>query len=57
MRAWALVELGDAEAVDLFIQQQDAERALADCLRDEPAWIDSLRVEQIELDERVQSPN
>jgi hypothetical protein len=55
MRAWALVELGDSEAIDLFLQQQDAERALADCLRDKPEWIGTRRVEQVELDEREPS--
>jgi hypothetical protein len=51
MRAWALVELGDAEAVDLFLREEDAERALAECMRDEPQWAGLLRVERIELDE------
>jgi hypothetical protein len=55
MRAWALVELGDSEAIDLFLQQQDAERALADCLRDKPEWIGTRRVEQVEFDEREPS--
>ncbi len=57
MRAYALVELGDSEAIDLFLREEDAERALADCLQDEPAWIGTPHVEPIELDEHKVSPN
>jgi hypothetical protein len=55
VRAFALVELGDSEAIDLFLREEDAQRALADVLRDEPTSL--LRVELIELDERVFSEN
>jgi hypothetical protein len=54
VRAFALVELGDAEAIDLFLREEDAERALADALRDEPDWVGMLYVE---LDERELSTN
>jgi hypothetical protein len=37
VRAYALVELGDSEAIDLFLREEDAELALRDALRDEPA--------------------
>lgn len=57
VRAYALVELGDSEAIDLFLREEDAERALADCLQDEPAWIGTPHVEPIELDEHKVSPN
>ena len=57
MRAYALVELGDSEAIDLFLWEEDARRALAECLRDEPAWVGALYAEPIELDERDASPN
>lgn len=50
MRAWALVEDGDREAIDVFLSRQEAERALADCLRDEPGWQGLLHVEEIELE-------
>jgi hypothetical protein len=36
--AYALVELGDSEAIDLFLQEEDARRALAEMLLDEPNW-------------------
>jgi len=36
--AWTLVEVGDSEALDVFLCREDAEEALADCLRDEPQW-------------------
>jgi hypothetical protein len=36
VRIYALVELGDPETIDLFFTEEEAERALKDCLRDEP---------------------
>jgi hypothetical protein len=57
MRAYALVELGDTEAIDLFLREEDARAALEDALRDEPGWADTLTVEPAELDERNTSPN
>jgi hypothetical protein len=41
----------------LFLREQDAERALADCLRDEPEWADILRVKPLELDDPGMSTN
>jgi hypothetical protein len=38
MRAYAFVELGDSEAIDLFLREEDARRALEEALYDEPAW-------------------
>ena len=49
MRWYALIEVGDPEAIDVFLRPGDAERALEDCLRDEPAWRGLLRVEEIEF--------
>ena len=57
VRAYALVEIGDSEAIDLFLREADAERALADVLSDEPGWAGTLTVEPIELDERAVSTN
>jgi hypothetical protein len=48
MRLYALVEAGDPEAVDVYLCEQDAQRPLEDCLRDEPSWRDLLRFEEIE---------
>jgi hypothetical protein len=31
MRLYALVEAGDPEAIDVFLCEQDAQRALEDC--------------------------
>jgi hypothetical protein len=36
MRLYALTELHDPEAIELFSTEEDARRALEDCLRDEP---------------------
>ena len=39
MRLYALTELHDPEAIELFISEEDAKRALEDCLRRAPvAW-------------------
>lgn len=57
MRAFALVELGDSEAIELFLREEDARRALAECPSDEPDWAGTLFVEQIELDESKPSAN
>jgi hypothetical protein len=57
MRAYAVVELGDSESIDLFLSEEDAERALKECLREEPGWVGLFSVEAVELDGRVISPN
>jgi len=57
VRAYALVELGDSEAIDLFLREEDARRSLEECIRDEPDWIGTLFGEPIELDERDLSAN
>jgi hypothetical protein len=43
MRLYALVEAGDPETIDLFLSEEEAQRALEGCLRDEPSWRDVLR--------------
>jgi hypothetical protein len=43
MRLYALVEAGDPEAIDVYLCGEDAQRALEDCLRDEPEWRGVLR--------------
>jgi hypothetical protein len=57
VRAYALVELGDSEAIDLFLREEDAQAALEDALRDEPGWAGALSVEAVELDDRDVSAN
>ena len=57
MRAYALVELGDSEAIDLFLREEVAQAALEDALNDEPGWAGTLTVEPIEVDERDVSAN
>ena len=51
------VELGDSEAIDLFLREEDAQAALEDALHDEPAWAGTLSVEPAELDEPEISAN
>ena len=57
IRLYALVEAGDPEAIDVYLCEQDAQRALEDCLRDEPEWRGLLRVETVELAGSDQSAN
>jgi hypothetical protein len=57
MRLYALVEGDDGEAIDVYLREQDAHRALEDCLRDEPIWRDDLSVVEIEFDGLDVSPN
>jgi hypothetical protein len=49
MRISALVEVGDSEAIEMFLRREDAEDALADCLADEPEWRGLLRIKELEL--------
>jgi hypothetical protein len=49
MRLYALVEAGDPEGIDVYLCEQDAQRALDECLHDEPEWRGLLRVEEVEL--------
>jgi hypothetical protein len=56
MRFYALGEAGDPETTDLFLTEEDAERALQGCLRDEPEWCGLLRVVAVEFEASV-SPN
>ena len=57
VRAWALVELGDHEAIDVFVRKEDALKALEDACTDEPQWQGALFVAPIELDESKSSAN
>jgi hypothetical protein len=49
MRLYALVEAGDPEAIEVYLCEQDAQRALQECVRDEPQWQGPLRIEEVEL--------
>jgi hypothetical protein len=57
MCLYALTELHDPEAIELFITEEDADRALEDCLRDEPQWRGHLEVTEFELDHERTSLN
>ena len=49
MRLYALVEAGDPEAIDVYLSEEDARRALNECIRDEPQWAGLLHVAEVEL--------
>jgi hypothetical protein len=57
MRLCALVEAGDSKAIDVYLREQDAERALEDCLRDEPEWRGILEVTDVEFSSASECPN
>ena len=57
MRLYKLTELQDPEAIELFITEEDAKRALEAYLRDEPNWQGRLRVDEVELDNKHTSLN
>jgi hypothetical protein len=57
VRAFALVELGDSEAIDLFLHEEDARGALEAMLLDEPDWSGQFYVQPVELDEQRVSAN
>ena len=44
MRAFALTEIGDSEAIDVCLRREDAWAALAEILEDESDWAGSLFV-------------
>jgi hypothetical protein len=51
MRFFALVDLSLVEAIELYVWREDAERTLAELLRDEPEWRSLFRIEEIDLGE------
>jgi hypothetical protein len=51
MRFFAVVDLWLVEAVELYVRREDAERTLAELLRDEPSWERLFQIEEIELGE------
>ena len=57
MRACALVEIGDPNAIDVYLWREDAFNGLQDILGDEPDWTGLFCVVPIELDERDMSAN
>lgn len=58
MRLYAITELHDPEAIEIFITEEGrTPRALEDCLRDEPQWRGRLEVTEVELDHEHTSLN
>jgi hypothetical protein len=57
MRAFALAELGDRLAMEVFLRSEDAFAALDDALSDDPSGLEFLYVAPVELDERSFSAN
>jgi hypothetical protein len=57
MRLYALTELHEPEGIEFFLTEEDARRALEDCLRDEPGWRELLRVEEIEFSSASECAN
>jgi hypothetical protein len=57
VRVYALVESGDPKEIDVFLREDDARRALEECLRDEPQWESVLSVQAVDLSSDRISPN
>jgi hypothetical protein len=49
VRFYGLVDLSLVEAIELYVRREDAERTLAELLRDEPEWESRFRIEEIEF--------
>jgi hypothetical protein len=53
VRLFVLIDLSVVEmselSADLFVRREDAERTLAELLRDEPEWCGLFRIEAVEL--------
>ena len=53
VQLFVLVDLSVVEMIELsaelFVRREDAERTLAELLRDEPEWCGLFRIEEIEL--------
>ena len=54
---YALVESGDPKGIDVFLREDDAPRALEECLRDELHWESVLSVQAVDLSSDRISPN
>ena len=52
VRFFGVVDVSLSEAVELFVRREDAERTLAELVRDEPQWQTFFRIEPIELGDR-----
>jgi hypothetical protein len=57
VRVYALADLGDRLALDVYVRREDAFAGLEEFLRDQPDCARFLHVVPIELDERMFSPN
>jgi hypothetical protein len=55
MRLYALVEVGDPQAIEVFLSEEHAQRALDDCLKDEPEWRGLLSVVAVDLQASMSS--
>ena len=49
MHVYALIDLSLPEAIDVYVRREDAERTLAELLRDEPDWRTLLSIAEIAL--------
>jgi hypothetical protein len=49
MVVWGVVSSEIEQVIEFFGSLEDAERMIAEVLRDEPEWHEQLRVERIEI--------
>jgi hypothetical protein len=49
VHVYALIDLSLPEPIDVYVRREDAERTLAELLRDEPSWRTLLSIAEIAL--------
>ena len=55
MHVYALIDLSLPEPIDVYVRHEDAERTLAELLRDEPGWRTLLSIAEIALSAPAES--
>ena len=55
MHVYALIDLLLPEPIDVYVRREDAERTLAELLRDEPGWRTLLSIAEIALSAPAES--
>ena len=55
MHVYALIDLSLSEPIEVYVRREDAERTLAELLRDEPGWRALLSIAEIALSAPAES--
>jgi hypothetical protein len=49
MVVWGVISSEIEQVIEFFASRDEAERMLAEVVRDEPEWLEQFRIERIEL--------